>query len=179
MNDKNSNDKRPSAGFNIGTSSILVTFVLLCLVTFAGLSFLSTNSDYHLSKQSAERTASYYDANRMAEIYLANIQSIMEQIDQSVSSEDEYYRTARSTFADNPRIQFSEDENGNDTLQYKVAISAGQELAVCLTLCYPENNDGNTFTITSWQTNVNNDYIKEIQSEVLTEGNGGLLTFSE
>ena len=54
-------NKKMTGGINVGTSSILVTFVLLCLVTFAALSFLSANSDYRLSKQTAQRTTDYYE----------------------------------------------------------------------------------------------------------------------
>ena len=49
------NKKRPMA-FNIGTSSILIVFVLLCLATFAALSLVSANADYRLSTALAERT---------------------------------------------------------------------------------------------------------------------------
>ena len=53
-------NKKHSGGINIGTSSILVTFVLLALVTFAALSYMSARSDYVLSKEHADRTASVY-----------------------------------------------------------------------------------------------------------------------
>ena len=36
--------KRPIS-FSIGTSSILMAFVLLCLVTFAALSYASSSAD--------------------------------------------------------------------------------------------------------------------------------------
>ena len=84
-------EKKHSGGINIGTSSILVTFVLLALVTFAALSYMSARSDYVLSKEAADRTASYYDANRMAEIYLANIEALLSKHYRSAENEKAYY----------------------------------------------------------------------------------------
>ena len=51
--------KKTRIGLNIGTSSILLVFVLLCMVTFAVLSFVSANADYKLSRSLGDRTAAY------------------------------------------------------------------------------------------------------------------------
>ena len=40
----------------IGSSSLLVTFIILCLVSFATLSIVSANADYKLSGKVLERT---------------------------------------------------------------------------------------------------------------------------
>lgn len=60
-----------SFGLNIGASSILVIVVILCLVSFAGLSLASANADYQLSKKLSDRTTSYYEAvsNAYTDIY--------------------------------------------------------------------------------------------------------------
>ena len=49
-------------GNHIGTSSILLIFVVLCFVSFAALSLISSNADYVLSKKVADRTKAYYVA---------------------------------------------------------------------------------------------------------------------
>ena len=58
---------RISLGNHIGTSSILLIFVVLCFVSFAALSLISANADYILTRKVADRTASYYDACNTAE----------------------------------------------------------------------------------------------------------------
>lgn len=63
--------KGPKIGLNIGASSILVVFILLCLVTFATLSLVSANADYRLSKRVADHTGAYYDATASAREDLA------------------------------------------------------------------------------------------------------------
>ena len=46
---------------NIGSASILLVFVILCLVSFAVLSIVSANADSRLSTRVLERTTAYYD----------------------------------------------------------------------------------------------------------------------
>lgn len=71
-----SKKKGPRIGLNIGASSILVVFVILCLVTFSVLSLVSANADYKLSKKVADRTLAYYDAVCQAEVRLSELGSI-------------------------------------------------------------------------------------------------------
>lgn len=60
-------------GLNTGSSSILVIFMVLCLVTLASLSMISAVSDYKLSRKVADRTTAYYEAVNKAEEKLAAI----------------------------------------------------------------------------------------------------------
>ena len=62
-----SNGKKTFSGISfsngIGSSSLLVTFIILCLVSFATLSIVSANADYKLSGKVLERTTAYYEAS--------------------------------------------------------------------------------------------------------------------
>ena len=58
-------------GLNMGSSSILVIFMVLCLVTLASLSMISAVSDHKLSVKVADRTTAYYTAVNKAEEKLA------------------------------------------------------------------------------------------------------------
>lgn len=66
---------KKSYGINIGFSSILVIFVILCLVSFATLSVVSANADYKLSAKLADRTTAYYTACNKAYEQLATIEA--------------------------------------------------------------------------------------------------------
>ena len=66
-------DKEQSSFVNIGSSSLLIVFVVLCLATFAILSLSSAKSDYSLSKRLAEHKSSYYEASSTAESILNEI----------------------------------------------------------------------------------------------------------
>lgn len=60
--------ERKKFGFvNIGTASLLVVFLTLCLVAFAMLSLSSAKNDYEFSKKFAERTTSYYAEQCLSE----------------------------------------------------------------------------------------------------------------
>ena len=56
------NKKDQKSGFvNIGTASLLVVFLTLCLVSFAMLSLSTAKSDYEFSQKLAQKTTSYYN----------------------------------------------------------------------------------------------------------------------
>ncbi len=65
----------------IGTSLLLVVFVLLALITFASLSFVTANTDSGFSEDTADRTKQYYAADATASITLKNIDDILSSID--------------------------------------------------------------------------------------------------
>ena len=155
-------ERKHTGGINIGTSSILVTFVLLALVTFAALSYLSAKSDYTLSREAADRTASYYDANRMAELYLANIEGLLAKYKENVNSEEEYYAGIEKVFRDNDNIIVTND-NGKVSLSYKVAVTNGQNLEVRLIAHYPNVTDDHLFYIDRWATSVNQEWLNEVK----------------
>ena len=60
---------------NIGTSFMLVIFILLCMVIFAVLSLSSALKDYDYNKQKADRTRAYYEACNEAEEIYAKIET--------------------------------------------------------------------------------------------------------
>lgn len=62
---------------NIGSASILLVFVILCLVSFAVLSIVSANADSRLSTRVLERTTAYYDACNQAEQSLAGMDNTL------------------------------------------------------------------------------------------------------
>ena len=59
------------SGIHVGISSLLLIFLILCLVSFAVLSLASATADLKLSRRYALRTRSYYEACCDAEDFLA------------------------------------------------------------------------------------------------------------
>lgn len=177
--------KKITGGINVGTSSILVTFVLLCLVTFAALSFLSANSDYNLSKQSAERTTQYYAANSMAEYFLANIEGQLSKARTDASSEENYMNSIPGLFSDNDSITVekhsSDDSNelaGLTTLSYDVPVNDTQNLHVMMSVNYPSSDDSALFHIIKWQTETSDIWEEDdSNATLLDDGDVGFMTF--
>ena len=65
---------------NIGSASILLVFVILCLVSFAVLSIVSANADSKLSARVLERTTAYYAACNQAEQSLAGMDKTLQRM---------------------------------------------------------------------------------------------------
>lgn len=64
---------------NIGTSFMLVIFIILCMVIFAVLSFSGAMKDLSYSERNALRTTAYYTANNEAQRILAVIDSVLSE----------------------------------------------------------------------------------------------------
>lgn len=73
-------NKQQSSFVNIGSSSLLIIFLILCLATFAILSISSAKSDYSFSERLAGRKAQYYDASAAASQILDDIDSKLEAL---------------------------------------------------------------------------------------------------
>ncbi len=56
------NKKKKNGGMGIGTSMVLVVFVLFCLITFAALSYVTSRADYNKSVAASQSVKDYYDA---------------------------------------------------------------------------------------------------------------------
>lgn len=69
---KESHKSNKNAPFlNIGSASLLVVFLVLCLVIFAVLTLTSAQSDYRFSERLADRRTAYYTACNQAEEQIA------------------------------------------------------------------------------------------------------------
>ena len=162
--------KKNTGGMNIGTSSVLVAFVLLCLVTFAGLSFLSANSDYRLSRQTADKTTEYYKAGLEADRRLAELDGIFSSY-AAAASESSYYRELEDRFADSLDYTWKNDEtNGVRPLSFLVNINERQDLNVVLSILYPSSADERCFDIQSYSVVVNSSWQDELRDEIEENG---------
>lgn len=70
-------EKAPAPFFNIGASSLLVIFLILCLVTFAILTLTSAKSDADFAEKLAYHKTNYYAACNTAESTLDKIDAIL------------------------------------------------------------------------------------------------------
>ena len=118
---------------NIGSASILLVFVILCLVSFAVLSIVSANADNKLSARVLERTSAYYAACNQAEQSLAGMDNTLRCIYASSDSEDAYFASV------------------GHGKSYVIPISDLQSLQVTIDILYPQTDDDSFYRITAWQ----------------------------
>ena len=121
------------AGINIGSSSILMIFVILCLVSFAALSIVSAHADYKLSNKIADRTRNYYEACNQAEEHLRDLDTVLHEIYASVETSEDYYAQAGSEQS------------------FIIQMSDLQSLQVMVSILYPTAKTDPYYSITSWQ----------------------------
>lgn len=136
--------KNKSNGFpNIGLSSLLIVFLILCLTTFALLALSTAKSDDTLSKKLADHRTDYYAASSQAEEILAQIDAILEQKqNQSLAGTD-------FSNIDNTSISINTEEN-LDVLSYSVPMKNGQLLSVKLQITGPEESE-HYYKILEWK----------------------------
>lgn len=144
----NGNPKNKTS-VGVGASSILVIFVVLCLVTFAVLSLATARADKALSSKATLHLEEYYEAQGNA--YVA-----LEQIDKTLAW---LYLENSNDYLENVNKEFSEGEGvipnkseGLLTLSYEVFISDTQSLVVEISVDTPKTPEDGFYTIKKWQT---------------------------
>lgn len=163
--------KRKRSGINVGSSLILVTFILLCLVAFAALSFISANSDYELSKQTADKTTNYYNAASTVEQYLAELDSTLKDIAVTANSNDEFSSAVQAKYADESFVTVVQDSTGT-MLTFVVPINQSSGILVALNLKDIEqiNENDASYDIAAYQTITTTD-----PGVVTIQDDGGLI----
>ncbi len=134
MNENKSKKSGLSFSSGIGSSSLLVIFVILCLVSFATLSIVSANADYKLSKKVLDRTCAYYTAEGQAQAALAALDAELAALYADSSSETAYFHAA------------------GEERSYSFPLSDMQSLEVSVRIQYPKKTGDTFYSISSWQT---------------------------
>lgn len=154
--------KGPASFINIGFSSIVMVFIMICLVTFASLSVLTAHSDYRLSQKVADKTTAYYNADAIAREMLENVDATLYELYLNSSTVSDFYESLPTTdFSSNAPhevrdiiLNVSEEYT---TLSYEVSITDVQTLHVTLKINYPFAGSECFTTITRWQTVTENE----------------------
>lgn len=132
--------------FNIGITSVVLIFVMLCLLTFSVLSVASARADLRLSQKSARRTTAYYESYNNAVGILREIAAcINSQHDQT--DETLYFQNIKEQLDGKNGISFSDEQH----LSYSVSLDSEQMLAVSLTLSFTSFENGNYYRIDMWK----------------------------
>lgn len=128
---------RFSFGNHAGTSSVLLIFIVLCLVSFSALSLASAMADYRLTEKISGRTQSYYKALSEANVRIAAANKV---IGKMWNSENH----------DSSSDTWPEDFPQSDT--FDIVISEYQTLHVELLYHVPDSETGSFVTIKEMRT---------------------------
>lgn len=127
-------NKGHHVNLNLGTSSLLLIFVVLSLVSFAVLSLSSALSDKKLTDKTVDKNVSYYNACNLAQEELAELDNKLTDIYSSSSDEASYLSAC--------------EELDTDIL---IPVTEYQGLEVKVTPNYPASDDDVFYNITSWK----------------------------
>lgn len=137
--------KRKYPTINIGSSSMLVVFIILCLITFSVLSVASANNDRKYSEKIANRTTAYYKASNKAEELLSQIDDKLKQIYEQYNAD--YLSQVPDVLTSIDGI----DTSNFPSVFFSIPINDTQTLSVSLLIQIPEKEGDTFYTITSWQ----------------------------
>lgn len=129
----NKSSRKTQFGMNIGSASILLVFVILCLVSFAVLSIVSANADSKLCTRVLERTTAYYSACNQAEQSLAGMDKTLQRMYEASDSEEAYFASV------------------GHGKSYVIPISDLQSLQVTIEILYPTSEEDPFYQVTAWQ----------------------------
>lgn len=147
------NDKSTPSFTAIGSPSLLVVFLILCLTTFAILSLSSAKSDHSFTERLAEHKSSYYNASSQAEDVAADIDRLLEQTYKSKSmTQEEYLDSLDPLLLTYEAVPLSYSvENGAPIISYNIPVDDTQSLFVELKVTDPLKAP-TYYEIKTWQT---------------------------
>lgn len=145
-------DKNQTSFTAIGSSSLLVVFLVLCLTTFAILSLSSAKSDYTFTKRLADHKSDYYAATSQAEYIAAGIDNVLENTYKSKTMAYEEYLDALTlvllTYEAAP-LSYTR-ENDVPVISYQVPVDDRQTLFVRLRVTNPLESP-NYYEVAAWE----------------------------
>lgn len=147
-------EKAPAPFFNIGASSLLVSFLILCLVTFAILTLTSAKSDADFAEKLAHHKTNYYAACNTAESTLDEIDAVLADAWQRSDAAAVFteIETQLAALDSREQLQLSMDFTQSEpTVSYAVAIDDKQNLCVTLTLAAAPAKGEAYYRISQWQ----------------------------
>lgn len=122
---------------NIGTVSLLMIFIVLCMVTFAALSLSSAAGDARSGQKIAEHSSGYYAASNEAEEILASLDDIFAKMYTQANTTEEYYQLITEALPSDVHPEPEEELSGGIladspplTLSYQIEINDSQALLV-------------------------------------------------
>lgn len=143
-------EKKKQPVVTMGTSSILVIFIILCLVTFAMLSLASSKASLTYAEKIAGRTSDYYTACNQGEELLAEIQTALTEIPAEAPAQ--YYRDAYKALQhiEGVRAELPEPSQA-PVISYQIPVNEDFILDCRLEVTFPRQLQDPLCRIISWK----------------------------
>ncbi len=154
-----------------GTTSIVLIFVLLCMLTFSVLSLVSAQANLRLSRLSAQRTTDYYAAENAANEILIDIEDAAQSAVQANYRSSIDYASFAGEVVKRMRQPDAVSVTGDGLLSYQVPLGEDQNLQVELRV-FPEPGDGGRhYEVRVWQAVSRYDWTPDDSLDLALPGN--------
>ena len=142
---------------NFGFSTILLTFVMMCIMTFGVLSLVTANSDYKLSKKTAEKASGYAEARETSYTRLSKLDEILQEIYSTNPTEENYETLVMEALEANDLSTFLVSPSEEDTdlsmrLHWEIPTTDTQHLSVTVKLYSLSEISSSFYEIEEWET---------------------------
>lgn len=155
-------ERQRSPFITIGSSSLLVVFLVLCLVIFAVLALSSAHSDYTFSQKLAQKEQKYYEASNQGE-------EMLRLIDDAIFAgggwkASEIQKLQAQAEAKDLNLSLTSLEEGG--LRLEIFIDERQSLSITLAL----EEGSSSYEILAWQTVTHRSWETKDHIELLPAG---------
>jgi len=176
---------------NVGTGapSLLTIFLILSLISFSVLSFMTSKADLRFAQSLEAGTTAFYTASNESEIKVSQIRITLRDLYEELSTSSEFtnsnhgssddiifeainvgnrYSAKEELFLIQAREALSEyDIDENNLLTFSTTINENQDLIVSLQLTPPSSSNGDFFLITRWQVVQTGEWIPDNRMDLL------------
>jgi len=155
--------KNFSVSVGIGAPSLMTIFLIISMLSFAVLSYMTSLADYRFAERREERSTAYHQASNESEITLSRMQSVLQAV---------YETSEPNSFYDNAIKAFGEYDVDPEhhSLTFRTPIRETQDLRVTIRLRQPEHAGDRLFDIIEWRVVQTGDWVPD-HSMNLMEGN--------
>ncbi len=140
-------------GMPLGTSLLIVVFIILCLVTFATLSFVSSNADNELSISTGTYIEEYYAADSLAQAEIKKINDLILPLSTGTVTPAAFFASSTALLGDTYDV-FPANSIGlgeGIIVEFQTNINETQNLMSSIHIMVSETNTP-IYEIISWKT---------------------------
>ncbi len=139
-----------------GFSTILLTFVMMCIMTFGVLSLVTANSDLKLSKKVAEKSKGIADAKETSYHRLERIDTILSRCDYKDMTNESYrsivLELLQQDGLDDYLVVSEDTYDLGITLHWEINITETQYMGITVYLLPASEIKDNHYQIRQWYT---------------------------
>ena len=139
--------KRTFPVTQVGITSLIMVFILLCMIIFAILSLSGALNEDNFSQRIAKNNTAYLDASNQANQFLA-------RLDQQLAASS--LQDPQALFKDPSAL--TSDLNVQDLvltkdlqLSFRIPVTETQSLEICIQIAAPDGSENFNYQVLSWK----------------------------